>query len=81
MLRRQPPVYSPITLRGVGRAAAHAIGSRAVTERLEGRLCRRYGAHLALLFGSGTQALQAALQLALRRVEGSAVALPAFTCF
>jgi DegT/DnrJ/EryC1/StrS aminotransferase family protein len=82
MLRRQPPVYSPITLRGVGVAAAQAIGSGAVTERLERRLCRQYGADLPpLLFGSGTQALQVALRLALRRVAGSAVALPTFTCF
>jgi DegT/DnrJ/EryC1/StrS aminotransferase family len=82
MLRRQPPVYSPITLRGVGLAAAHTIGPRAVTERLQRRLCRHYGPDLEpLLFGSGTQALQAALRLALRRIPGSAVALPAFTCF
>jgi dTDP-4-amino-4,6-dideoxygalactose transaminase len=41
-----------------------------------------YGAEHAILYGSGTQALQVALELAKRSVGGSpAVALPAFTCF
>jgi hypothetical protein len=80
-LRQQLPVYSPITLGAIGQAATHAIGSRAVVERLGARLCRQYSADTAMLFGSGTQALQAALRLALRRVGESPVALPAFSCF
>jgi dTDP-4-amino-4,6-dideoxygalactose transaminase len=44
-------------------------------------LSREYAADRAILFGSGTQALQVAVTLALRAARGSTVALPAFTCF
>jgi hypothetical protein len=48
---------------------------------LTAALEHEYSADQALLFGSGTQALQVALRLAIREVGDSVVALPAFTCF
>jgi dTDP-4-amino-4,6-dideoxygalactose transaminase len=48
---------------------------------LTDELARRYSADHALLCGSGTQALQIAITLAMRQVGDSTVALPAFTCF
>ena len=81
-LRRQLPGYSPITTRAVWRAATS--GFRPTNEALDDltmRLAREYAAKTAMLLGSGTQALQVALQLARQAVGASTVALPAFTCF
>ena len=80
--RRQPPVYSPVTFPSIWRAAVRAVRPASEPTAALGRwLTREYSAAAAVLFGSGTQALQVALRLALRRVHGSAVGLPAFTCF
>jgi dTDP-4-amino-4,6-dideoxygalactose transaminase len=80
--RWQPPVYSPVSLQAVCLAwRGGAPGARDPRQALERQLARAYEADRAILFGSGTQALQIALTLALRAARGSTVALPAFTCF
>ncbi|HWZ27447.1 MAG TPA: DegT/DnrJ/EryC1/StrS family aminotransferase [Gemmatimonadales bacterium] len=79
MMRRQLPVYSPVTFRGVVRAGTALLrGSEIDTLREE--LSRQYGAPRVELWGSGTQALQVAITVAHRRV-GGAVALPGFQCY
>ena len=81
-LRRQLPVYSPITAPALRRVAGRLLRSADEVEaRLSARLAQEYDADAVQLFGSGTQALQVALRVALRRVAGSLVALPSFTCF
>lgn len=79
MIRRQLPVYSPVTLRGVTRAGTALVRPSEV-DALRLELAQRYGAPKVELWGSGTQALQAAIGVAQRRV-GGAVALPAFQCY
>ena len=86
-LRHQLAVYSPISFRALA-AAATAPFSRGVDplDRLASLLRREFDATEALLCGSGTQALQLAIQAARKAVSGSAgsdaiVALPAFSCF
>ena len=82
MLRRQLPAYSPVSAASLGSAVLRGLGT-GMNGQVD--LCtaleREYSADQALLFGSGTQALQVALRLAMRQVEGAVVALPAFTCF
>jgi len=81
-LRRQLPVYSPITARAVRRVFRQALRStNEVEARLTARLAREYDADHVYLFGSGTQALQVAVRVAWQRVGESRVALPSFTCF
>ena len=81
-MRRQPPVHSPITAAGLREAAVRGFGLKPDPRGdLTDFLNREYRADRALLFGSGTQALQAAMLLAMRRLGDSSVALPAFTCF
>jgi dTDP-4-amino-4,6-dideoxygalactose transaminase len=80
--RRQPPAHSPLTLRAVWRAwRAAATATADPRQALARRLSCEYEADRTILFGSGTQALQVAVTLALRAARGSTVALPAFTCF
>lgn len=82
ILRHQLPAYSPITARAIWAAMLHGLGvARDRPGRLATLLARHYRAEHVRLFGSGTQALQAALRLAMRQVGDSRVALPAFTCF
>jgi perosamine synthetase len=81
-LRRQLPVYSPLSLRGVWGAALHVVRSRDARQAAVQLLRDEYAADHAVLCGSGTQALQLALQVASRQLGGSpVVALPAFTCY
>jgi dTDP-4-amino-4,6-dideoxygalactose transaminase len=82
-LRHQLAVYSPISPRAIGAAAIAAIGGgRDSVERLEGLLRREYAADDVLLCGSGTQALQVAIEAARGEAgRDAAVALPAFSCF
>ncbi|HEV2146488.1 MAG TPA: DegT/DnrJ/EryC1/StrS family aminotransferase, partial [Longimicrobiaceae bacterium] len=82
MLRHQLAVYSPVSLRAGGRAAGDALPFRADPRRLLlEELLRDFAADAGTLCGSGTQALQRALEEA-RRMRGDApVALPAFTCY
>lgn len=82
-LRHQLPVYSPVTLRSVGAAMTKAV-SADLTARAElGALLRSsFDAREVVLCGSGTQALQLAIDSVQRDVGPNAlVALPAFSCF
>jgi len=83
MLRHQLPVRSPLDapalLGAGGRARAAGASSRAA---LEGLLARTYRADEVVLCGSGTHALQLAIEAAADRAgRGALVALPAFTCY
>jgi len=82
-LRYQLAVYSPISARALVSAAVAACGgSRNSVEVLEGLLRREYAADEVLLCGSGTQALQVAIECARGEAgQDTAVALPAFSCF
>jgi dTDP-4-amino-4,6-dideoxygalactose transaminase len=82
-LRHQLAVYSPISPRAVGAAAVAAlVGGGDSVGRLEGLLRREYAADDVLLCGSGTQALQVAIEAARGEAgRDAAVALPAFSCF
>ena len=81
MFRHQLPVFSPVPLRALlsgirGRQQEEGDSLAALSVLLsEGQ-----GAERAILYGSGTQALQVALRVAVDSVGGD-VALPAFSCF
>ena len=76
VIRRQLPVYSPVTLGGVSRAGTALVRPSEV-DALRAEIAQRYTASRVELTGSGTQALQIAITIAQERV-GGAVALPAF---
>src|SRR5260370_11283627 len=82
MVRGQVAVYSPVSAAALGRAFASGLGS-GLNGHSDGSVTleREYSAERAFLCGSGTQALQVALLLAMRQVGDACVALPAFTCF
>ncbi len=82
-LRHQLPVYSPIPIRALVAAAASSVRlSGDARGRLAATLRADFGADDVLLCGSGTQALQLALEHAKRAAKRDAlVALPAFSCF
>ena len=79
LLGRRPPVYSPVSLKGLLGVGGGAVDlERRVTDLLR----RDYDADNVRLYGSGTQALQAAIELAVAVVGGkTCVALPALSCF
>ena len=79
MIRRQLPVFSPVTTGGVVRAATAPVRPSEV-DALRSELSQRFGAPRVELFGSGTQALQVAIAIAHRKVGGP-VALPGFQCY
>jgi perosamine synthetase len=83
LLRYQLPAYSPLTLGGIGGAAwAAARRDASAPHLLNGLLAGEYEASRAVLFGSGAQALQAGLEVALRSIgRASLVAIPAYSCF
>lgn len=83
VLRRQPPVYSPLPASAPWRAAGSGLGlGPDPRPRLVRRLRDHYGRENVVLFGSGTAALTVAL-LAARALSGGSrlTALPAFTCW
>lgn len=82
-LRHHLPVYSPIALGGALRSARRAIyGGADPRPRVAALLARGYAADDVVLCGSGTQALQLALRLALGSAGDNAlVALPGYGCF
>lgn len=83
MIRRQPPTYSPLSLPSIARASFTAL-ARHAPERggLVSLIQESLRCEEVLLLGSGTQALQMALEIAVPRVGGGRrVALPAYTCF
>ena len=81
MIRHQLPVYSPLPLQALLRALSGRLQNGedplAVLSEL---LAEEWGAERAILYGSGTQALQVALRVAVESVGGE-VALPAYSCF
>src|SRR5262249_32555971 len=79
VIRRQLPVYSPVTLSGVARAGT-APARPSEVDALRQELAARYSAPKVELWGSGTQSLQVAITMAQKRL-GGAVALPAFQCY
>lgn len=95
MLRHQLPVHSPLTAGDVARAArARLVGGGDPGQELAALLRETFDAPSVALYGSGTQALQVALETAVRRVAGTrsdpsgaaeareaSVALPAFSCY
>ncbi|MBI4500750.1 MAG: DegT/DnrJ/EryC1/StrS aminotransferase family protein [Gemmatimonadetes bacterium] len=83
--RRQPPVFSPLSVRALLHAAAAASG-RAPDPRpgLQRLLAATFVADRVELTGSGTQALELAMRTVWWRAgtdAPSVVALPAFGCF
>jgi len=82
--RHQFPVYSPLSgaalFAGAG-AVARADGRERAEARVVALLAERYGAKAVLLTDSGTTALTAALVGVLKERAGSAVAVPAFSCY
>ena len=81
-LRRQLPVYSPLTTAALRRALLSGFTpGRNGQETFRAELETAYHADEAVLFGSGTQALQVAIEWAMRLENSRRVALPAFSCF
>lgn len=80
--RCQPPAFSPIPLGSVANAGMHSVFSTGVVAETSGWLADLHGAEEVLLCGSGTQALQVALDIARDRIGAeSLVAAPAYSCF
>ncbi len=82
-MRHQLAAHSPISARAVAAAATAVFGAhRDAREELTGLLRTSYAADDVILCGSGTQALQVAIQCARHEVgDNAVVALPAFSCF
>jgi perosamine synthetase len=82
-VRYLPPAYSPIPANAFWGALREEVASSDDPRpRFASRLREQYKADCAALFGSGTQALAAAIRSAQRMVGGhSPVALPAYACF
>ena len=82
-LRRQLPVHSPLPFGAIAAASAEALDPRKdPVQRLSHLLLQRYNAEEVQLFGSGTQALTAAIETALELVGREApVALPGYACY
>lgn len=81
-MRRQLPVYSPISLEAIGRAVAALRDRAGARVALTRYLTDTFDAEQVILTSSGTHALQ----LALERVRslgtmGRVVALPGYSCF
>ncbi len=83
MIRHQLPVYSPVPVSAWAGALLEAVFPHGEPlAELRRKLLSYFRADDALLCGSGTQALQLAIEMALTRHDGSTrVALPAFTCY
>jgi perosamine synthetase len=80
--RHQPPVYSPIRVRDVVRAAVAATGAGGdLRASVADHLRHAYSADSVVLCSSGTQALLVALRTGSGQVDGAPVALPAYTCY
>lgn len=90
MPRHQPPAHSPIPGRALWRVLRSIGTPEEGAAALRDLLARAYAADRVLLYGSGTQALTAAIRLHLDARRGrvaasdaahAAVALPAYACF
>jgi DegT/DnrJ/EryC1/StrS aminotransferase family protein len=78
------PVHSTLTARALWRGAAAMLSGRAAGESgglVREWLRRRFPGRMAVLFGSGTAALTAALNLAMRRAGNRRIALPGYGCY
>lgn len=83
-MRRQLPVYSPLTPGAIAGGVNDGLLGRgeSAREMLRARLLERFGPDEVVLTASGTQALQLALScLEPRSGDVPAVALPAYSCF
>lgn len=76
-MRRQLPVYSPIS----ASAVLATLGVQDPRPALSAALRAQYAALDAVLTASGTEALTLALQLAVARRPGKPVLLPGFACY
>src|SRR5439155_23733816 len=82
--RHQFPAHSPLSPAAVLAGVAAATGGTSrhrCAARLIALLNERYSPRAVLLTDSGTTALTAALRGVLQQRPGSAVALPAFSCY
>jgi dTDP-4-amino-4,6-dideoxygalactose transaminase len=79
-VRRQLPGTSPVSAGALARALTGAATDPEAGDRLRDVLGRRFDATAVALYGSGTQALQAAMAAAYEAVGGP-VALPGYSCF
>ena len=78
MIRRQLPVFSPLPLGALLRSSF----ARGAETRLGAAIRERFSTEDVLLCGSGTQALQLAIQaVCASNPRGDVVALPAFACY
>lgn len=77
LLRRVPPVHSPLS----ARAVLAAFGSAEQRPALAADLERAYGAAEALLTASGTDALTVALRAAAAARPARPCVLPAYACY
>lgn len=82
-LRHQLTAYSPLSAPSALAAVGQVLRLRPDPRpSLQVRLRARYGSGNAFLFGSGTQALTAAMREAVRTADKTGpVALPAFSCY
>ncbi len=82
-LRRQLPVYSPITLRALAAGFRAAVTGDAASaeETVRTWIQRRFGTDHALFTDSGTSALALAIAGALKDQPRVPVALPAYSCY
>jgi hypothetical protein len=82
-LRHQLAVYSPVSLTEGIRAASNLVRSSSdPRQQLAEHLRAEFSAGGVQLYGSGTQALQRAVEIARSRLRTECpVALPAFTCY
>ncbi|MBA2245865.1 MAG: DegT/DnrJ/EryC1/StrS family aminotransferase [Gemmatimonadetes bacterium] len=82
-LRHQLPVHSPIPLAAALRGAGGMLRLRGDPRpAVADLLAREYAAEEVVLCGSGTQALQLALEAGMRAAGGQpVVALPGYSCF
>ena len=75
------PVYSPVGLGPLWKACLGRLLRRTALDRLRRRLADHGEAASVTLLGSGTQALQLAIEAAVPASGSHAVALPAYGCY
>jgi perosamine synthetase len=82
-MMRVPPVHSPLALTALLHAITRAVRSSAEPlDQLRDLLARRFDASSVVLYGSGTQALAAAITAIVRAKSARRlVALPAYGCY
>lgn len=80
-LRRQLPVYSPVSLASLFAGALGELGVGNPRRALKQRLTSHFGTPDLLLVDSGTSALRIAIEGALKARGGDTVALPAYCCY